>query len=1087
MGKILKILASTKLPKNTIFSDRFVAECCETFHFHFRNLRFEVTRDDFLQLRQALREIEENYVRHGEPKSHHHLELCRAVLNPQNSSQELSVELCENIYKKYFTGWDSHFHNEDTFIHLHWRDMRIEMSNAEFIEFGKAVSQAYKKLQSYQYKSLSEVFDLLDREKIIYAVIRNWEKLPENVEVGPHSDLDLLIHPHHVELFDDLLDSQLTTTLPYRVQRSVDVLTSDEKKSYILIDVRQPGDGYFSDELAWRMLNRRIRHKNFWVLHPEDHLAGLACHILFHKGFVGKGYPNKLRWLASHVSKWPFSIFQENDITPFLTKIVNESNIDYAQPNDLTVQPVIPLLFEVDNLLTSRFMQFGQQSIFSRVYKIKLNKKKQVIVKQTNAEFARHEFNLLSNLKSEYFPEVWDFEQHNDYSFFREEFVDGVTLFQARALINNWTITEVREFVRQSIELVQTLETLKIQHRDFRADNLIISANGPVLIDFGWATSDQFPMDEPNGSGLGKEARPPDGGPYDPYGLGMVIHLHIQPCFPEFEELSQTLLAGRSYKPVDWTQIQGLLNNIEEKTYSSDVENFITLSEFGRYQNAARLVNAVADSTDEKVAFWLAYLQSLLDEQPFPSNIIVPEKLLENESLLSRLIQVCLSAQDIHYFLPLLSKLMRSYFNICSDCESELFDLIDRHFNQLLPVTGIIKLREFYKKVNRQKIWINLYIPYLLENGTEEEQRDFLQKSGEVKENLTSHSYSAIAQMYFNSGDRDKAEYYANHSLQHDPYMVACARIMAVCAEQRKNVDDAIRWWTHFQILKGKDKEARHHLSELKYQKYLNKNEKNTSAATAIRTENPGEITQNIKQLLNLNETEMALCYLEKLKQVLPANKHSETIIKQIEAIIAKRQNSSSSLHIVIPPLTEDTYAENHAVVKRQLEKLIKTEQGRHPIIISRYNDIMAIDGDADKAKPAVENPSQQVIPLTSIETKANVTATSSESEKVHSLFQKGSHLIKAGKLIDGLEVISQGLELNPQHFDTLQMLGDLYQQLGKEAEAKQMWELALAQEPNNFELIKKINKVTTSATAGEMDSLLAELTNLVDSNKPGS
>jgi len=50
MGKILKVLAKGEVPRNTIFSERFVVECCETFHLHIRNVRFEFKHDNFFTI-----------------------------------------------------------------------------------------------------------------------------------------------------------------------------------------------------------------------------------------------------------------------------------------------------------------------------------------------------------------------------------------------------------------------------------------------------------------------------------------------------------------------------------------------------------------------------------------------------------------------------------------------------------------------------------------------------------------------------------------------------------------------------------------------------------------------------------------------------------------------------------------------------------------------------------------------------------------------------------------------------------------------------------------------------------------------------
>lgn len=67
------------------------------------------------------------------------------------------------------------------------------------------------------------------------------------------------------------------------------------------------------------------------------------------------------------------------------------------------------------------------------------------------------------------------------------------------------------------------------------------------------------------------------------------------------------------------------------------------------------------------------------------------------------------------------------------------------------------------------------------------------------------------------------------------------------------------------------------------------------------------------------------------------------------------------------------------------------------------------------------------------------------ERNRVDVLFEQGRNLIKEGKLLDGMEVLSRLLDLKPNHSPTLQLMGDVYHRLGKETEARQMWQLALA------------------------------------------
>jgi len=46
MGKVILPLSEGELSEKTIFDRRFVIECCETFHLHWRNLRLELSVDN---------------------------------------------------------------------------------------------------------------------------------------------------------------------------------------------------------------------------------------------------------------------------------------------------------------------------------------------------------------------------------------------------------------------------------------------------------------------------------------------------------------------------------------------------------------------------------------------------------------------------------------------------------------------------------------------------------------------------------------------------------------------------------------------------------------------------------------------------------------------------------------------------------------------------------------------------------------------------------------------------------------------------------------------------------------------------------
>ena len=142
------------------------------------------------------------------------------------------------------------------------------MPIADFLAFSKTMSDAHTKLRSNTFRPIEDLFRQLDEANIVYVVLRNWEALPESVAVGPHSDLDLLVHPLHVERVDQLWRGERTHAEDFRVQRKVPVLGPAGEQSYILADVRSTDDGYMPEDWCHRLLSRRVPHKMFHVLPP---------------------------------------------------------------------------------------------------------------------------------------------------------------------------------------------------------------------------------------------------------------------------------------------------------------------------------------------------------------------------------------------------------------------------------------------------------------------------------------------------------------------------------------------------------------------------------------------------------------------------------------------------------------------------------------------------------------------------------------------------------------------------------------------------------------------------------------------------
>lgn len=150
MGKTITNLASRKLNGKPIFSNRMVIEICEKMHFHYRNFRIVQSLDDFINMAEGISASLERWKKRGCPGTgSRHIELCRKQVAVSDFSDTVEINLNENLYKKNEGGIFSEgaeFNEEENYIHVKVRDVRIELSLSEFNEIAGAFKEAQEKL-----------------------------------------------------------------------------------------------------------------------------------------------------------------------------------------------------------------------------------------------------------------------------------------------------------------------------------------------------------------------------------------------------------------------------------------------------------------------------------------------------------------------------------------------------------------------------------------------------------------------------------------------------------------------------------------------------------------------------------------------------------------------------------------------------------------------------------------------------------------------------------------------------------------------------------------------------------------------------
>ena len=282
MGKVIRQLAKVKIDNYNIFPERFTLEEDGEYHFHYRSVRIAFTSREYKDFRKLT-----DY----DLKKKKQIFLNKVMSSKDDviNKNRLVVELSKNTYIKHKgdSAKEADFFKDKAYIHVHYRNIRLEFSISEFIQVSRTFEKARKNILI---KSLKDMFTVID--DLVYVVIRNFDNLPDSVKLGPHSDLDLLFASRaDVDKFIELTRAEKTFKEAYRVQHKVAI-----GNDYILCDLRVAGDFYFPIALCTGMINNRIRYKCFWIPAEPEHSIALAYHAHIHKKHMTNDYRKKVKY-----------------------------------------------------------------------------------------------------------------------------------------------------------------------------------------------------------------------------------------------------------------------------------------------------------------------------------------------------------------------------------------------------------------------------------------------------------------------------------------------------------------------------------------------------------------------------------------------------------------------------------------------------------------------------------------------------------------------------------------------------------------------------------------------------------------------
>lgn len=157
MGHTVKPLAKKEISKKSIFNNRFVIELCEKIHVHYRSLRLNLSVRDWIEMCEGFIKAYQRWKDRGAPDvGLKHVELCRKTVGKDTHHDDIQINLNRNLYPHNAGRIFSEGANFDEpyYIHLKIRDMRVELSLAEYQKLSEAVKEANGKLADSDTRTL---------------------------------------------------------------------------------------------------------------------------------------------------------------------------------------------------------------------------------------------------------------------------------------------------------------------------------------------------------------------------------------------------------------------------------------------------------------------------------------------------------------------------------------------------------------------------------------------------------------------------------------------------------------------------------------------------------------------------------------------------------------------------------------------------------------------------------------------------------------------------------------------------------------------------------------------------------------------
>ncbi len=177
------------------------------------------------------------------------------------------------------------------------------------------------------FSTVKEMFYILNN-CINYAIIRNYETLPEEIYVNEHNDIDIICDSCENAAY--LLNGQKVFQEENRVHYKVKV-----EEKFAFFDLRYVGDNYYYYKMETDILKNRVYHeKGFYTISREEYFYALAYHAILQKPQLAEDYQKRLISMNQTNEK----VDTKEDLIKILNKWLMERGYMITKPIDVTVQ-----------------------------------------------------------------------------------------------------------------------------------------------------------------------------------------------------------------------------------------------------------------------------------------------------------------------------------------------------------------------------------------------------------------------------------------------------------------------------------------------------------------------------------------------------------------------------------------------------------------------------------------------------------------------------------------------------------------------------------------------------------------------------